>query len=104
MPNVVIFSMDTISSILIKRAEIAAIARKHGATNVRVFGSVARNEARPDSDLDLLVDIGQVHSPWFPVRLIDELKQLLNRNVDIVTERSLNPRLREQILREARPL
>jgi hypothetical protein len=93
--------MDTLASILAKRAEIAVIASKHGATNVRIFGSIARNDAGPDSDLDLLVDLGPRHSPWFPVRLINDLKQLLNRNIDVVTERSLHPKLREQILREA---
>ena len=98
------FEMDILASILSKRNEINAIARKHGATNLRIFGSVARSDARSNSDLDLLVDVGPQHSPWFPVRLIDDLKSLLNRNVDIVTERSLHPRLREQVFHEAIPL
>ncbi|HZK75722.1 MAG TPA: nucleotidyltransferase family protein [Candidatus Kapabacteria bacterium] len=93
--------MDLLPTILAKREQITAIARKHGATNIRIFGSIARREARPESDLDLLVDLGPQHSPWFPVRLITELKLLLNREVDVVTERSLNPRLRDRILREA---
>ena len=96
--------MDLLPTILSKRKEIEEIAHKHGAMNVRVFGSIARRDAQPDSDLDLLVDVGLEHSPLFPVRLIGDLKILLNRNVDIVTERSLYPRLREQILREAIPL
>lgn len=96
--------MDLLPTILEKRNEIAAIASKHGATNVRVFGSIARRDAQPDSDLDLLVDVGSQHSPWFPVQLIHELQTLLNRNVDIVTERSLYPRLREHVLRDAIPL
>ena len=98
------WGMDMLPAILARRDEIAEIARRHGATNVRIFGSVARREAGPESDLDLLVDVGSRHSPWFPVRLIDELKRLLDRNIDVVTERSLHPRLREQILREALPL
>ena len=93
--------MDLLSSILSKKEQILEIARRHGATNVRVFGSIVRNAARPDSDVDLLVDVGPSHSPWFPVRLINDLKALLDRDVDIVTERSIHPLLREQILREA---
>jgi len=96
--------MDLLPTILAKRNEIVAIASKHGATNVRVFGSIARRDAQPDSDLDLLVDVGPKHSPWFPVRLMDDLETLLHRKVDIVTERSLYPRLRELILRDATPL
>lgn len=96
--------MDLFPSIRAQREQILAIAKKHGATNVRAFGSAVRSDARIDSDLDLLVDIQGEVSPWFPVRLIEELRQLLNRDIDIVTTRALNPRLRDKILREARPL
>ena len=62
-----------------RRAEIKRIAAKHGAQNVRVFGSVARGEAGPNSDVDLLVDTGSTTSSWFPAGLIVELEDLLAR-------------------------
>jgi predicted nucleotidyltransferase len=80
------------------------IAESHGARNVRVFGSVARGDATPDSDVDLLVDAGPVTSPWFPGGLVMDLEGLLGRRVDVVTERGLMPALREQVPGEAVPL
>jgi len=53
-----------------KREEILKIAARHGACNVRVFGSVARGESTEDSDVDFLIDLGENLSPWFPVGLI----------------------------------
>jgi predicted nucleotidyltransferase len=87
-----------------RRDEIHRIAAKHGVTSLRVFGSVARGEARPDSDIDLLIETGPVTSSWFPAGLIVDLEQLLGRRVEFVTERALNPALREAVLREAKPL
>ena len=87
-----------------KHEAILRIARKHGAYNVRVFGSVARGDARPESDLDLLVDVGPKHSSWFPAGLMIDLEDLLGRRVDIVTQGGLRPEVREHILREAQPL
>ena len=88
-----------------KREQIIAIAAKHGANNLRIFGSVARGEADEKSDLDLLIDYSSEHrSPWFPLRLIRELEALLDCKVDIVTEQALKDRIRERVLREARPL
>jgi predicted nucleotidyltransferase len=87
-----------------KRDDILNIAARHGAYNVRVFGSVARGEDRPDSDVDLLVNVGATTSSWFPAGLILDLEQVLGRQVEIVTEKGLNPHLREQVLREAVPL
>ncbi len=84
-----------------KNAEIRRIASRHGARNVRVFGSVARGEARPDSDVDFLVEAGAETSPWFPGGLIRDLEKLLGCGVDVVTEKSLHPLLRERVLREA---
>ena len=84
-----------------KREEIRRIAAEHGALNVRVFGSVARGEERPDSDLDLLIDVGPKTSSWFPAGLILDLEKLLGCPVEVVTEKSLNPLFREQVLREA---
>ena len=93
--------MTTMDAVRRRRTEILEIARRHGATNVRIFGSVVRGEERPDSDIDLLVDTAGVTSAWFPAGLILDLEELLARKIDIVTERGLNPFLRDQVLREA---
>lgn len=87
-----------------KREEILQLASQHGALNVRIFGSVVRGEADQKSDIDFLVDLGQNISPWFPVRLIRDLEQLLGRKVDVVTEKGLKERIRERVLQEAQPL
>lgn len=87
-----------------KRAQILEIATRHGAYNVRVFGSAARGRAGPDSDLDLLVDVQSEHSAWFPAGLILDLEELLDREVDVVTEEALHWYIRDQVLREATPL
>ena len=87
-----------------KRAEIMKIAAKHGANNVRIFGSAVRGEATPESDIDFLVDAGPDTSSWFPAGLILDLQELLGCRVEVVTERGLNPHIREHVLREAVPL
>jgi len=87
-----------------KRVEVERIAAKHGARNVRIFGSMARGEARPDSDLDLLVDTGPETSPWFPAGLVLDLEEILGCRVEIVTEKGLSPYLKDRVLEEAVPL
>jgi predicted nucleotidyltransferase len=87
-----------------KREQILEIAKRHGAYNVRVFGSVAKGTAEPDSDLDLLVDVQSEHSAWFPAGLILDLEALLEREVDVVTEEALHWYIRAQVLAEAVPL
>lgn len=87
-----------------RREEILEIARKHGAYNVRVFGSVARGEASDKSDLDVLVEVGPVHSAWFPAGLVADLEDLLGIPVDVVTEDGLHWFVKEKVLEEARPL
>jgi predicted nucleotidyltransferase len=87
-----------------KRAEIMKIAVKHGANNIRIFGSAVRGEATPESDIDFLVDAGPDTSSWFPAGLILDLQELLGCRVEVVTERGLNPHIREHVLREAVPL
>jgi uncharacterized protein len=87
-----------------QRDRILEIAVQHGATNVRLFGSVVRGEAQPNSDIDLLVDLGESLSPWFPVGLIQDLEALLGHKVDIVTEKSLHYFICDRILSETQPL
>ena len=87
-----------------KRQEILEIAAKHGAYNVRIFGSVARGEADEASDVDILVDAGPRRTPFFPGGLVVDLEALLGRRVDVVTEKGLRPRIKDRVLKEARPL
>ena len=87
-----------------RREEIVRIAARHGATNVRVFGSVARGEARPDSDVDFLVDLEGGRSLMDLGGLLMDLEVLLGRGVDVVTETGLRERIRGRVLREAVPL
>ena len=87
-----------------KRDEILRIAARHGARNVRVFGSVARGEAEESSDIDLLVEVGPERTPFFPGGLLIDLEDLLGRKVDIVTEGGLHWYIKERVLKEAVPL
>ncbi len=87
-----------------KREEILRIAAKHGARNVRVFGSVARGEAEEQSDIDFLVEMEPGRSLFDLGGLQYELEHLLGCPVDVVTERGLKARIRERVLREAAPL
>ena len=81
---------------------ILAIAAKHGAYNVRIFGSVARGEENLESDIDFLIDYDlEKTTPWFPVGLIRDLEMLLNTKVDVVTVEGLKNRIREQVLQES---
>ena len=87
-----------------KRREILDVAARHGARNVRLFGSTARGEARPDSDIDLLVEMDPGRSLLDLVGLGQDLEALLAHKVDVLTDASLHPALRDRILAEARPL
>ena len=87
-----------------KREDILRIASKRGASNVRVFGSVARGEADSESDIDLLVDLEPGRSPFDLGGLLMDLQDLLDHKVDVVTERGLRERIRERVLKEAIPL
>jgi predicted nucleotidyltransferase len=86
------------------QAEIRAIAARHGARSVRVFGSLARGDARDDSDLDLLVELEPGRSLLDMIAIKQDLEDVLGRSVDVVTERGLSPYLRERVLAEAIPL
>ncbi|MDJ0624789.1 MAG: nucleotidyltransferase family protein [Candidatus Caenarcaniphilales bacterium] len=87
-----------------KRAEILDIASKHGAYNIRIFGSVSRGEASETSDIDLLVDYGDNISPWFPGGLIKDLEELLGLTVDVATINGLKERIRNRVINESIPL
>ncbi|MEW6776736.1 MAG: nucleotidyltransferase family protein [Bdellovibrionota bacterium] len=84
-----------------KREEILRIATRHGARNVRVFGSFVRGEEKPTSDVDFLVDVGPEHSAWFPVSFKEDLEKALGRRVDVLTPRSIHPHIRDRVLAEA---
>ena len=84
-----------------KREEILRIAARHGAHNVRVFGSVARGEARQDSDVDFLVEMEKGRSLFDLGGLLMDLQEVLDRPVDVVTEKGLRDRIRSRVLREA---
>ncbi|HYU73042.1 MAG TPA: nucleotidyltransferase family protein, partial [Ktedonobacteraceae bacterium] len=87
-----------------KREDILRIATRRGASNIRVFGSVARGEADSESDIDLLVDLAPGRSLFDLGGLLMDLQELLGHKVDVVTERGLRERLRERVLKEAIPL
>ena len=87
-----------------KREDILRIAAKHGARNVRVFGSVVRGEAQPDSDVDFLVDMEPGRTLLDMGGLLMDLRDALGQEVDVVTERGLKTRIRERVLKEAMPL
>ena len=86
------------------RLGLTHLASQYGLRNLRVFGSFARGEAQPQSDLDLLVDYvpGQKGLAFF--RFCREAEELLGRHVDVATEASLHPLIRDRVLAEARPL
>jgi uncharacterized protein len=85
-----------------KREEILEIATKHGAFNIRIFGSVARGEETENSDIDFLIDYDlKKISPWFPGGLIMDLEALLEKKVDVVTAKSLHYFIRDRVLKEA---
>ena len=83
------------------REQIQEIASRHGARNVRVFGSIARSDEGQGSDLDLLISLEEGRSLLDLVELKQDLEAALGRPVDVVTERSLSPYLRNQVLDEA---
>lgn len=83
------------------RKEILKIAAQYGAYNVRVFGSVARGEARLDSDVDFLVEIEPQRTLLDQIGLMQSLEELLKRKVDIAEPHTLHEIIRERVLKEA---
>ncbi|WP_214020136.1 nucleotidyltransferase family protein [Methanoculleus sp.] len=96
----------TLDQIRKKRSRILAIAGRHGATNLRIFGSVARGETGPESDLDLdlLVELEPGRSLLDHIALIQDLEEDLDCRVGVVTEKALKERHKKRILKEAVPL
>lgn len=93
--------MDITKLLAEKREEILRIAKKHGASNVRIFGSIARGENDSKSDVDLLVDLEQGRSLLDHAALYLELEELLKCKVDVATEKGLKERIRDRVLKEA---
>ena len=87
-----------------KREAILGLAARHGARSVRVFGSVARGEAQPDSDVDLLVEMEEGRSLLDLVALGQDLEELLGRKVEVVEPEGLHWFIRDRVLQEAVPL
>lgn len=83
------------------KEEILRIAAKYGAYNVRVFGSVARGEARPDSDVDFLVELEPERTLLDQIALMQSLEELLGRKVDVTEPETLHELVRDKILLEA---
>ena len=93
--------MSVSNTIKSRREEILEIAKKFGAKNIRVFGSMARGEESPESDLDIIVDMEKGSSLLDIIAIKQDIEELLGRKVDIVTEASISPYIRRTILREA---
>ena len=96
--------MDIKDLLHAKREEILRTGARHGASNVRIFGSVARGEAGPSSDIDLLVELAPDRSLLDQVALLQDLEDLLGRRVDVVEPEGLHWYIRDRVLNEAVPL
>ncbi len=84
-----------------KREAILQLATRYGASNVRVFGSIARGEAKPESDVDLLVDFKPDYRLWDHIGLKQDLEDLLGRKVDVVIAKNIREEFRAGILHDA---
>jgi predicted nucleotidyltransferase len=93
--------MVTMNDIRSRREQILQIAERHGASQVRVFGSVSRGQTAPSSDIDLLVHMGEDRSLLDRIALIRELEHLFGHSVDVVNDRALHPEIRNTVLSEA---
>ena len=96
-------AVPTLAVLRARRDEILAVAQRYGAYNLRVFGSVARQDAEPAHDVDFLADF-YPHSLLDRITLIHELSDLLECRVDVVQEKMLHPEVRNNALKDAVPL
>lgn len=94
-----------LSQIRAQKTLILALAERYGASNVRVFGSVARGDAHPDSDVDLLVELPKGYDLFAQrIPLTEEIQALLHVPVDLIPSHELNRHIRDHVLKEAVPL
>ncbi len=91
----------TLEALRTRREDILSIADRHGARNIRVFGSVARGDANPSSDVDFLIELDSGRSLFDLGGLIADVEELLGCRVDVISERGMRPRFRERVLDEA---
>ncbi len=96
--------MDSVEIIQDKKEEILALAAKHGASNIRIFGPVAHGTADQDCDIDFLVDMEKGRSLFDLGGLLMDLQQLFERNVNVATENDLHWFIKGRILSEAKPI
>jgi predicted nucleotidyltransferase len=96
--------MPLLETLMEKRGELLSAADRHGASNVRLFGSVLRGAETPSSDVDILVDLAEDRGFADYLALAEEFEALIGRKVDLVTSRGVSPFLKPIIEREARPL
>ncbi|HEY8214872.1 MAG TPA: nucleotidyltransferase family protein [Methylocystis sp.] len=89
--------MPLLDTLLAKRAEVLKAASRHGASNVRLFGSVARRSETPSSDVDILIDLAGDRGFSDFLALAEELERLIGREVDLITSRGLSPYLKPLI-------
>jgi len=87
-----------------QRETLLGIARRYGATKLRLFGSVARGEERPDSDVDRLIDLHPAGGFGDCLGLAEQLEAVLHRGVELLLSRSLGPHFRPFVEAEARPV
>lgn len=85
-------------------AEVRRLGERYGIRNIRVFGSLARGQVEPTSDLDLLVEYAPGQGGFAFVEFCDQVEELVGRKVDVVTEKSLHPLIRDKVLAQAVPL
>ncbi|KAF0109078.1 MAG: nucleotidyltransferase [Anaerolineaceae bacterium] len=86
------------------RKSILRLAKRYGVTDIRVFGSAARGDDTPESDIDFLIELEPNRSLFDVGGLLIELENLLGCKVDVLTEKSLHWYIRDRVLAEARPL
>ena len=96
--------MSGLEQIKERAPAVYSVAARHGARNIRIFGSLVRGEDGKDSDVDMLVDMDDDRSLLDLVAVERELSKLLNRKVDVVVDGGISPYLRDRICAEAIPL